>query len=226
MTEQTRLDLATRPAVGREDFIVTESNALAVAIVDGWRSWAGRKLILAGPEGSGKSHLAQAWATESGATVIAAASLAQSDIPALATGCVVVEDVDDLNHQRPAEEALFHLHNLVLAEGHALMLTAQRPPKLWRLDLPDLQSRMQGTQVVQLGAPDDLLLASVLERLLKARLIVPKPDVLPYLVAHMDRSFAMAARLAEALDQESMDQGCEVTRIFARNVLLRLQAES
>ncbi len=223
MAEQTRLDLATRPAVGREDFIVTESNALAVAIVDGWRNWGGRKLILTGAEGSGKSHLAQAWATDSGATVVAAATLAQADIPALASGCVVVEDVEVIEGDRPTEEALFHLHNLVLAEGHALMLTAQRPPNLWRLGLPDLQSRMQGTQVVELGAPDDVLLSAVLERLLKARLIVPKPDVLPYLVAHMDRSFAMANLLAEALDVEAMDKGREVTRAFARDVLLRLQ---
>ena len=64
LTRQIPLDLPVRAALGREDFLVSEGNALAVAQIDGWRDWPGRRLALVGPEGAGKTHLAAVWAQE------------------------------------------------------------------------------------------------------------------------------------------------------------------
>jgi hypothetical protein len=62
MAEQLVFDLPVRPAMGRDDFFVTGSNAGALAQVDGWRDWPFGKLVLVGPEGAGKTHLAHVWA--------------------------------------------------------------------------------------------------------------------------------------------------------------------
>jgi hypothetical protein len=67
MAEQLVFDLPVRPAMGRDDFFVTGSNAAALAQVDGWRDWPFGKLVLVGPEGAGKTHLAHVWAAGSGA---------------------------------------------------------------------------------------------------------------------------------------------------------------
>ena len=54
-------------AMGREDFLVSPSNADAVAWIDRWPDWPGPALVIVGPPGSGKTHLGQVWRQQAGA---------------------------------------------------------------------------------------------------------------------------------------------------------------
>ena len=216
---QLPLPLPARSALGREDFFVTPANAMAVALIEGWQHWPARKCLLTGPEGSGKTHLAHVWAALSDARILAARDLPDSDIPALACRAVCAEDADAIAGDRVAEEALFHLHNLVLAEGQALLITAQSEATRWGLSLPDLQSRMMGTQAATLAAPDDTLLTALLAKLFDDRQIVPAPDVIPYLVGRMPRSHAAARAIADRLNAQSLAQKRGITRPMASAAL-------
>ena len=118
-----------------------------------------------------------------------------------------------------AQAALFHLHNLALAEGHALLLTGRRAPHLWALGLADLQSRIEGAPHVKLGPPDDALLAAVLAKLFADRQIAPRPDAIPFLVARMDRSFEAAAAVVERLDRAALSEGRNITARLAAQLL-------
>jgi chromosomal replication initiation ATPase DnaA len=219
MAKQLGLALPSRTALGRDDFFVAPSNAIAAAMIDGWQGWAGHKLALTGPAGSGKTHLTHVWAAMSGARIINAADLPDADIPQLAQGCVAVEDVPAIAGDAAAETALFHLHNLVLAEGHSLLMTGTPPVAGWNLTLPDLTSRMGAAGSAALDLPDDMLLTAVLAKLLADRQLTPKPDLIPYLLPRMDRSFAAAGDLVAALDAASLAQKKPVTRALAAQVL-------
>ena len=221
MATQLGFDLPARAALGREDFFVSPANAMAVALLEGWQGWPGRKLLLIGPAGAGKTHLAHVWAAQSRARILPAAGLEQADIPALAQGHVVVEDIDQIAGQQGAEQALFHLHNLVIAEGHSLLLTSACAPQHLGLSLPDLQSRVQGCQSASLGAPDDRLLGAVLMKLFADRQLVPTPDTLPYLVRWMTRSFDSARQIVAEMDAQALAQGRPLNRALAREVLAR-----
>jgi len=221
MATQLGFDLPVRAALGREDFFVSPANAMAVALLEGWQGWPGRKLLLIGPAGAGKTHLAHVWAAQSSARILPAAGLEQADIPALAQGHVVVEDIDQIAGQQGAEQALFHLHNLVIAEGHSLLLTSACAPQHLGLSLPDLQSRVQGCQSASLGAPDDRLLGAVLMKLFADRQLVPTPDTLPYLVRWMTRSFDSARQIVAEMDAQALAQGHPLNRALAREVLAR-----
>ena len=224
---QLPLPLPARTALGREDYFVTPANAMAVALIEGWRDWPARKLVLSGPEGAGKTHLAHVWAALSGGRMIAAARLEAADIAALGGhGPVCVEDAERIAGNRPAEEALFHLHNLVLAEGHALLLTARRPPAQWPLALADLRSRLMGSQGVALSEPDDMLLSAVLAKLFDDRGAMPEAAVIDYLVKRMPRSFAAARFLADALDAQSLATRRRIGIRMAADALARLEAET
>ncbi len=219
MTRQLGFDLPGRPALGRDDFFVAPSNAMAAAMIDAWQGWAGAKLVLTGPQGAGKTHLVHVWADLATARIIDASALQHADIPALAQGNVAVEDVPLIAGDADAETALFHLHNMVLAEGHALLLTGTGPVAAWGFSLADVTSRMRGATCVALEAPDDALLAAVLVKLLADRQLTPKPDLIPYLLSRMDRSFAAAGAIIALLDAASLARQRPLTRALAAQVL-------
>lgn len=217
--QQLSFELPAKTAQGRDDFFVSPANAVAVAMIDLWPDWAGNKLTLSGPTGSGKTHLVHVWAALSGARIVLAKTLTDKDIPVLATGPVAIEGVPQIAQDQHAQAALFHLHNLVLAEGHSLLLTGTAAPDHWGLSLPDLQSRMQGTQNAALCPPDDALLAAVLAKQFNDRQINPAADLIPYLLPRMDRSFACARNLVDQLDRQSLAQSRKLNRALAKDLL-------
>ena len=160
------------------------------------------------------------------ARIIAAQDLQSVDIAGAARGAIVVEDADQIAGNPKAEEALFHLHNLALQQGAPVLITSKAPPIRWGLGLPDLQSRMQGSALVSLAAPDDALLAAVLVKLFRDRQIALDADLLPYLMLRMDRSFAAAGQLVAALDQVALAQKRRITKALAGPVLDKLAHDS
>ncbi len=215
MIRQLAFALPNSEAMTREDFFVAPSNALALQTVEGWQDWPGRKLLLIGPEGAGKSHLAHVWAALSGAVIVAGPDLARTDVAALAGKPVAVEDADRIG---PAEAQLFHLHNLATS-GAALLLTARTPPRDWGLGLPDLISRMQATQIARLEAPDDALLSAVLVKLFADRQVAVPSNLIPYLISRMPRSIGAARALVADLDARALAAGRPITRALAGEVL-------
>ncbi|WP_425040643.1 chromosomal replication initiator DnaA [Primorskyibacter sp. S187A] len=226
MAQQLSFDLSVRPALGREDFFVSEANAVAVAMLDDWARWPNGKLLLLGAAGAGKTHLAHVWSAETGAPLVAAAELVAQDIEALASGPVCVEDVETLAGDLALETQLFHLHNLALAQGHVLLMTAQSAPKTWTLALPDLASRLQGTAAVTIDAPDDALLGALFMKLFEDRQLSPQPDVLPYLARHAPRRFDVAREIVETIDRLALQTGRRLTRDLARSVIQQLTQEA
>ena len=215
MAEQLTFDLPLRPALGRDAFFVTAANALALRRIDGWRDWPGGRLILTGPPGSGKTHLAHVWAAESGARVCA-------EIPGAAAfddGALVIEDADRLLGSQEAEEALFHLLNRAAETGASLLMTARDAPGRWRVGLRDLESRLLASDTVALAPPDDALLSALLVKLFADRQIRIEPELVPYLVARMERSASAARALVAALDAAALKAGRRVNRRLAREVL-------
>lgn len=216
MAEQLTFDLPARESRARGDFFVSEANRLAVARLDATEGWPNGKLVLVGPEGAGKSHLAEVWAEAEGATRLHPADLATLDVPAIA-GPVVLDPIEELTAAE--EEPLFHLHNHLAAARHPFLLVARTPPSSWPLALPDLKSRMAAADVVRIEPPDDALLAAVLVKLFADRQLAIAPEVIGWLAARIERSFAEAARVVAALDAAALAEGRAVTRPLARRVL-------
>lgn len=216
------LDLGHRQALGREDFLVAPSNQDAVAWLDRWPDWPAPALTLHGPPGCGKSHLVRVFAAASGAAVIGAAKLSIDDPPHLLAGhsAVVVEDAD----REVDETALFHLYNASQERGAHLLLTGLTPPAHWSLALPDLRSRLLSGPAVAIAPPDDALMAAVLVKLFADRQIRVSQEVITFLLAHMERSFASARTVVAAADSLALAKRRPVAVALVAEVLRSLDS--
>lgn len=219
MATQLGLDLPARAALGRGDFMVSPCNAIALSMVDGWRTWPAQKLVLSGPSGAGKTHLTHVWAAETQAQIVNAQDLHADQIETLAQAPVAVEDVPLIHANHAAQTALFHLHNLLQDAGQPLLMTGTQAPTHWAMSLPDLQSRIDAAGHASLDPPDDALLAAVLVKLFNDRQLTPPADVIPYLLVRIERSFDAARRVVATLDGASLARKKPVTRHLAGSVL-------
>lgn len=217
---QLVLDLAHRQALGEEDFLVSRSNAAAVELIDAWPHWPHPAAIVVGPEGSGKSHLANVWRLRSAAHLVPAAELSDAIVAALAERSAVV--VEDLDRGLADERALFHLLNRARESAVCVLLTSREAPGDMTFRIPDLRSRLKALPVVELQSPDEALLKAVLVKLFCDRQLNVEPAVIEYLSLRMERSMEAASRVVAAVDRLALAMHRKVTRPLAAEALAAL----
>jgi chromosomal replication initiation ATPase DnaA len=213
---QLPLDLSHQVGRSRDDLVVSAANADAAALIDRWPDWPSPVVVLAGPPGAGKTHLAEIWRAQAGADSVPAGRLGADAVAAASLRPVLVEDADA---GRLDENGLFHLINAVRAAGTGLLLTARRFPAAWGVRLPDLASRLKAAATVEIHEPDDLLLAGVITKLFADRQVEVEPHVVQFLVRRIERSLATAIRVVDRLDRAALEQKSRITRTLAAQTL-------
>lgn len=214
---QLPLELPLRSARGMDDFLVSDSNSEAVALIDRWPDWQSWAAVLHGPEGCGKTHLGEVWQNRSGAQRWLARGLDDRAVRDLAASrALLVEDID----QGIADErVLFHLLNIAREQKGSVLLTSRAPPGEQDIPLPDLRSRLRALPAVGIAAPDDALLGAVLVKLFADRQVAVEPLVIGYLLTRMERSMAAATTIVDRIDRHALALRRKVTRQLAAEVL-------
>jgi chromosomal replication initiation ATPase DnaA len=192
---QLGLPLAWPPGPGDDEFLVTPSNAHAFHLLERWATWPVMTALLVGPRKSGRSLLARVFASRSGGTF--------------------VEDAD----QRPEAE-LFHAWNAAQADRRPQLFLADVAPPEWHVKLPDLRSRLAASPVAVIEAPDDALMAALLERQFHRRGLDARPDLIQWLVARLERSHIAVMRAVDILDQDVLERRKRLSIPLARATLV------
>jgi chromosomal replication initiation ATPase DnaA len=214
-----------RSSLGGEDFLLAPCNREAVAWIDRWPDWPGPALVIVGARAAGKTHLASVLAARSGGQAITVTDLIEIPPAELAAiGTLILDDAEGVVGSADAEQGLFHLLNHLAAspmEGGRgrLLMTAIEPPARWGVGLRDLASRLNAAPVATIGAPDDPLIGALLVKLFADRQVRLSAEVIPYLVARMERSFDAARALVAALDARALAEGRAVSIALARAVM-------
>ena len=221
MNEQLVFDLGHRAAHGVEDFLIARCNSDAVAWLDRWPDWSGPALAVHGPGACGKTHLAHIWGNRSDAQFVPAEQLAETSPDRLLSQSrnLIVDDAGAGIEER----SLLHLYNMVAeARGH-LLITCRVAPARWSVGLADLRSRLAAAPAVAIGRPDDALIGAILIKLFADRQIQIDGEVLAYVLARMERTFASARRLVTALDRSALSAHRGITIPLARDVMAELE---
>jgi chromosomal replication initiation ATPase DnaA len=210
-------------SLSRDDFLEGPANAEALSLIERWPDWPNRVMLLVGPEGSGKSHLAAIWAEAAGARATGAHTLTAAEVPgALATGALVVED---LKSGAFDERALFHLLNLAREEAAYLLVTARMPAASLEIELRDLRSRLRAIPAVTLLPPDDQLFRALIVKFCADRQMSVDESVVSFLANRIERSSVAARQAIAYLDSEALRLRRPVTRALAAELLRETQPE-
>lgn len=210
---QLLLDIGLSGSMSRDDLIVTRSNREAVLLIESWPNWPGPAVVLAGPPGSGKTHLATIWREMADARACDPNALTAGDLDAAQAGRALL--LDGVEPGGFDENALFHIMNAVRANGGSLLMTSAHWPGAWRVQTPDLRSRIQAATTVEIAEPDDELLVGVMTKLFADRQIVVDAAVIGYIASRIERSLASARAIVDRLDKASLARKAKITRAFA-----------
>lgn len=223
MSEQLTFELPVLTGFGRDDFFVSDANSVAVAAIENWADWPQQRLILSGAKGAGKTHLAKIWAKAAQAKRVSATDHASWPLDNWQVSAICVEDVHAIQGDRTAQSWLFHVYNMCDQANVPLLLTGRANSKDWADSVPDLASRLASMQVVELGSPDDALMAALMVKLFEDRQLAPDTKAIQYLIPRIERSFAAVQNVVSWLDSEALKRGKPISVPLARDVLNEIE---
>jgi chromosomal replication initiator protein len=189
-------------------------------------------LFIAGPSGTGKTHLLHAvgnalLAARPAAIVacLSAQVFVEELVAALEAGrlewwrrryrhadALLLDDLQLLAGRDRTQEELFNLFNAFTDEARQLGFTADRVPGQLGGIAPRLTTRFEGGLVVELTAPDRPMRAEMVRRLLAARGVTAEDDVVQYLAARpADSARAVQGLVNRALSR--MDPASEALAV-------------
>ena len=157
----------------------------------------------------------------SGAATVQASHIGEAALEVAMRGPVLIDDADS---QPLDEQGLFHLINAVRGAGTHLMMTARRFPASWPVALADLQSRLKAAALVEIGEPDDALLAAIMAKLFADRQVEVEPHVIDFIVRRIERSLATAIAVVGRLDRLALERKSRISRALASEVVSELDA--
>ncbi len=212
MSEQLVFDLPQRGALGRDAFLVSPSNAEAVALIDALENWSAPVQWLFGPSGCGKSHLAAVLANMAPAIMLDAETLNETHVSEIigerqSAEIIIIDRLDVLAH----EEVLFHLLNFAKNGGAKILLLSQGAAGQLPFRLADLMSRLKAIPAIAMAHPDDALLRGLVHKLFDDRQLRVDTRVVDYLLPRMDRDYAAMGALIDQIDCTALAEKRAIT---------------
>lgn len=198
------------------DFLVSASNAGAVGWLERYPNWPAVGLIMYGPVGVGKTHLARAWCDRVTGVRIEHRSDAAEYLAADCLQPVVVDSADVICSDSAGAEAIFHIHQRLLESPAKLLLLGSTPPKDWQVPLADLASRLLALPSVEVSEPDEPLREALLIKYLADRGVSVSPEVVGYLLPRLPRDAAGLQKAIAGLDAFALTQKKPITLALVR----------
>ena len=186
-------------ADGPSRIVVGNANQAALEAMAAAAAWPFRTAILTGPPRSGKSLIAR-WFAASG-------------------NGEAIDNADAVD-----ETELFHRWNRAQESGTPLLLVAG--PSEWQVTLPDLASRLGSALHLEIGAPDDEMLAELILLGAEQRGLALGPDAAAYLVPRCERSHLGVEQLITVIDRISLERKAPPTQGIWRDALDELLGPS
>lgn len=225
MTQQLALPIALDDDSTFENFYVAASHVFLLKKLGSF-STENKSIYLAGPAGTGRTHLLQAMVQSEIAKKNTAFYLSFSNVDSFQTeildhlenfSLVCLDDIDRIAGNAAWEHALFHLYNRMKDTSAACIVSADKPPALSAFLLPDLKSRLTEMLVLPIHPLNDAEKKEILILRAKHRGLELSPEVAEYLLSHFSRDLQSLIQMLIRLDHAALAAQRRLTIPFVRH---------
>ena len=206
--QQTAFSFSGSDAYDLAEYIESTSNSLAYNAIANWpNNWGvnpySKTLIIQAAKSSGKTFLAKKWAAKTGALFIKkdhelGGSLLDNH------QAFIIDGLDDSWD----EEQVLHLFNIIHENGKYLLITATKIPEI---KLPDLASRINASNRLEIAMPDDELTKMLIFKLFSNHSVVISQEVVNYLIKILPREFPEIINSVEKINAYALQNKHKIT---------------
>ena len=224
---QLLFDLKKKKIYEKDDFLVSDSNKEAYQLINRWPNWSSRKIIIFGDSGTGKTHLSRIWQKKTSAIILNLNKFKKIrfDNFFLKKNIFIIENISNFfdkikkKDKDNLEKNLLHFYNLIEEKKGYLILTALNSPKFWKINLPDLKSRILSSIIVKINKPNDELLSSVLVKLFLDKQILIDKKIIKFIVYRSERSFTNLQNIVNKIDKQSLITKKKINISFVKKLI-------
>ena len=209
--EQSYFNYNLKPGLAIDDFFVSTSNKKAYNFILN-KKIDNQKILLIGPNKSGKTHLGKIWQKNNNAVSYEN----NFEIILNYKKNIFIDDfLKNIN-----EEQIFHLINHCSINKLTILLTSSKEVFEHNFLLKDLVSRLKTFNLLRINLPDDDLIINLMIKLLHDKqIIIKNEEIFHYILKRIERSYEEIFLLIENIDKLSLEKKRELTIPLIKKLL-------
>ena len=209
--EQSYFNYNLKPGLAIDDFFVSTSNKKAYNFILN-KKIDNQKILLIGPNKSGKTHLGKIWQKNNNAVSYEN----NFEIILNYKKNIFIDDfLKNIN-----EEQIFHLINHCSINKLTILLTSKKEVFEHNFLLKDLVSRLKTFNLLRINFPDDDLIINLIIKLLHDKqIIIKNEEIFHYILKRIERSYEEIFLLIENIDKLSLKKKRELTIPLIKKLL-------
>ena len=209
--EQSYFNYNLKPGLAIDDFFVSTSNKKAYNFILN-KKIDNQKILLIGPNKSGKTHLGKIWQKNNNAISYEN----NFEIILNYKKNIFIDDfLKNIN-----EEQIFHLINHCSINKLTILLTSKKEVFEHNFLLKDLVSRLKTFNLLRIDLPDDDLIINLIIKLLHDKqIIIKNEEIFHYILKRIERSYEEIFLLIENIDKLSLKKKRELTIPLIKKLL-------
>jgi len=209
--EQSYFNYNLKPGLAIDDFFVSTSNKKAYNFILN-KKIDNQKILLIGPNKSGKTHLGKIWQKNNNAVSYEN----NFEIILNYKKNIFIDDfLKNIN-----EEQIFHLINHCSINKLTILLTSKKEVFEHNFLLKDLVSRLKTFNLLRIDLPDDDLIINLIIKLLHDKqIIIKNEEIFHYILKRIERSYEEIFLLIENIDKLSLEKKRELTIPLIKKLL-------
>ena len=220
MSQQLIFNFPFKKTYFSQDFYVSKNNFNAFKLIESWPQWPSRFINIFGPQGCGKTHLANILSSKIGSLIISANKIDNSVIGKYKTKeCLII---DDFNNDIE-ENLLYSIINLALQDNKYLIISSPISLKKFKIKLKDLNSRFTSFIEVGIDLPTDDLIKVILTKNFSDKQISISKKNIDYILNNIDRSYEKINLFSNSIDNLSLEKAKPVNLQLIKDVLKKIK---
>ena len=202
----------------KKDFYVSSGNFKAYQLIESCPNWPDKWLNIYGPQGCGKTHLANILKSKINAVLIEAKNITDSFIPIIEKyECVIIDNY----HSNIDENILYSILNHTKQLNKYILINSKTSISELQPTLKDLTSRLKSFIGIGIELPNDDLLRVIISKSFSDKQINLNPKISEYIIKNVERSYEKMFKFLKDIDELSLSTGKSININLIKKVLNR-----